>query len=110
MDTLTIPATDLYADDETVVAEWHGDGEQYQAHFEVHDVPDEADVERDEEAIFIALARLSEGREFSDAATIKNVPDGVLWAVEQYAAPTAAHPENIDDGDRDDDELGRGVA
>jgi hypothetical protein len=110
MDTLTIPATDLYADDETVVAEWHGDGEQYQAHFQILDVPEEADVERDEEAIFVALARLTETREFADEATIEDVPDGVLWAVDHHAAPTAANPENIDDGDRDDDAPGRGVA
>lgn len=109
VDTVTLPRSDLYVDGETVVAEWHADSQQLQAHFAIVDVSDDDAVDYDDEAIFTDLAHLNETREFVDDATIDDVPRGLLWALKHFAAPPAANPEYHDE-DEDGGGRGRGVA
>lgn len=111
MNAITVPRTDLYADSEHVVAEWQADDGRYRAQFQLLDVEDDDEVDRGQEAVFMALVQVGNTVEPERSATLSDVPRGVKWAVHQFAALPVRNANNErEDGDDGHSGIGRGVA
>jgi hypothetical protein len=111
MNAITVPRSDLYADDDHVVAEWQAEDGRYRAEFQLLNVEDDDEVDRDEEAVFMALVEVGDTVEPAPSATLDDVPRGVKWGVHQFAALPVRNANNDgSDGDDGHSGLGRGVA
>jgi hypothetical protein len=110
METLSVPRADLYTGDELVIVEWRVGDVQQQARFALVGVEDE-DVDHDQEAVFVDLATLDGvGVSVDTSATIQKMPQGVLWLVDNFAAPAVGNADNGTDGREDERENGGAFA